>query len=234
MISLRYRTSVLQNSHLSISNYRLALYRASRISLIYFQYLVRLSLYIRISLIYAVQKISRQGYRVLFIKCQNKLRAFIRPNGITKYLNNLYWVRNIVSYLSPFIIQRRLNIQIISSFIQMRALLSQFSISQINRIRYQFLTVIVLRAQQSIQKRKLLLGFLIKITSIAIGKELTLINPLSRYSSKYFYSTQSLFQDILYRGLNLGSFPFLITILQLYSWRSSSLLASFYKNISKY
>jgi len=33
------------------------------------------------------------------------------------------------------------------------------------------------------------LGFLIKITSTAIGKELTLINPLLRFSSKYFYST---------------------------------------------
>ena len=177
---------------------------------------------------------SRQGRRVLFIKYQNKLRAFIRLDSITKYLNNLYWVRNIVSYLSPSIIQRRLNIQIILSFIQIRALLSQFSVSQINRIRYRFLTVIALRAQQSIQKRKLLLGFFIKITSIAIGKELTLINPLSRYLSKYFYSTQSLFQDIPYRGLNLGSFPSLIIILQLQSWRSGSLLASSYKNISRY
>ena len=115
----------------------------------------------------------------------------------------------------------------------MRALLSRFSISQINGIRYQFLTVIALRAQQSIQKRKPPLGFLIKITSIAIGDELALINPLSRYLSKYFYSTQSLFQDILYRGLNLGSFPPLIIILQLYSQRSSSLLASSYKNISR-
>ena len=136
---------------------------------------------------------SKQGCRVLFIKCQNKLGAFIRLNGITKYLNNLYWVRNTVSYLSPFIIQRRLNIQIILSFIQIWALLSQFSLFQINRIRYQFLIVIVLRAQQSIQKRKLLLDFLIKITSIAIGNELALINPLFRCSSKYFYSTQSLF-----------------------------------------
>ena len=51
IISLRYRTSILQNSHLSISNYRLAPRRASRTSLIYFQYLVRLLLYIRISLI---------------------------------------------------------------------------------------------------------------------------------------------------------------------------------------
>ena len=116
----------------------------------------------------------------------------------------------------------------------MRALLSQFSISQINRIGYQFLTVIVLRAQQSIQKRKLPLGFLIKITSTAIGNKLALINPLSRCSSKYFYSTQSLFQDILYRGLNLGFFPSLIIILQLYSQHSSSLLASFYKNTSRY
>ena len=136
---------------------------------------------------------SRQGRRVLFTKCWNELRAFIRPNGITKYLNSLYRVQNIVSYSSPSIIQRRLNVQIISSFIQIRALLSQFSVSQINRIGYQFLIVIVLRAQQSTQKRRLLLGFLIKITSIAIGKELALINPLSRYSSKYFYSTQSLF-----------------------------------------
>ena len=103
IISLRYRTSILQNSYLSISNYRLAPYRASRISLTYFQYLVRLSLYIRMLLIYTVQKISRQGRRVLFIKCQNKLRAFIRPNGITKYLNNLYRVRNIVSYLCQII-----------------------------------------------------------------------------------------------------------------------------------
>ena len=132
---------------------------------------------------------SRQGRRVLFTKCQNKLGAFVRLNSITKYLNNLYWVQNIVSYLSPSIIQRRLNIQIISSFIQIRALLSQFSISQINGIRYQFLTVIVLRAQQFIQKRKLPPGFLTKITSTAIGNELALINPLSRYSSKYFYST---------------------------------------------
>ena len=103
-------TSVLQNSYLSISNYRPAPHRASRISLIYFQYLVRLSLYIRMSLIYTVQKISRQGCRVLFTKCQNKLRAFARPNSITKYLNSLYQVRNTVSYLSPSIIRRRLNI----------------------------------------------------------------------------------------------------------------------------
>ena len=116
----------------------------------------------------------------------------------------------------------------------MRALLSQFSISQINGIRYQFLIVIVLRAQQSIQKRKLPLGFLIKIISITIGNELALINPLSRYSSKYFYSTLSLFQDILYRGLNLGFFPSLIIILQLYGRHSSSLLAFSYKNISRY
>ena len=112
----------------------------------------------------------------------------------------------------------------------MQALLSQFSISQINRIRYQFLIVTALRAQQSIQKRNLPPGFLIKITSTAIGKELTLINPLSKYSSKYLYSTQSLFQYILYRGLNLESFPSLIIILQLYGWRSGSLLASSYKN----
>ena len=116
----------------------------------------------------------------------------------------------------------------------MRALLNQFSVFQINRIGYQFLIVTVLRAQQSIQKRKLLLCFLIKIISIAIGKELALINPLSRCLSKYFYSTQSSFQDILYRGLNLGSFPSLIIILQLYSRRSSNLLASFYKNAIKY
>ena len=51
IISPRYRTSVLQNLHLSISNYRPALRRASRTSLIYFQYLVRLLLYIRMSLI---------------------------------------------------------------------------------------------------------------------------------------------------------------------------------------
>ena len=94
--------------------------------------------------------------------------------------------------------------------------------------------VIALRAQQSIQKRKPPPGFLIKITSTAIGNELALINPLSRYSSKYFYSTQSLFQDIPYRGLNLGSFPSLIIILQLYSQYSGSLLASSYKNISRY
>ena len=82
------------------------------------------------------------------------------------------------------------------------------------------------------QKRKLPLGFLIKITSTAIGEELTLINPLLRFSFKYFYSTQSLFQDILYRGLNLGYFPSLSIILQLYNQCSSSLLASFLKNTS--
>ena len=105
----------------------------------------------------------------------------------------------------------------------MRPLLNRFNISQINGIKYQFLMVIALRAQQSIQKRKLPLGFLIKITSIAIGNELALINPLSRYLSKYFLRTQSLFQDILYRGLNLGYFPSLITILQLYCGRVRSL-----------
>ena len=132
---------------------------------------------------------SRQGRRVLFIKCQNKLGAFARPNGITKYLNSLYQVQNAVSYLSPSIIRRRLNTQMISSFVQIRALLSRFSVSQINGIRYQFLMVIALRAWQSIQKRKLPPGFLIKITGAAIGNKLALINPLSRYLSKYFYST---------------------------------------------
>ena len=132
---------------------------------------------------------SRQGRRVLFTKCQNKLGAFIRPNGITKYLNSPYRVRNAVSHSSPSVIRRRLNVWMILSFVQMRALLSQFSVSQINRIGYQFLTVTALRAQQSTQKRNPLPGFLTKITSIAIGKELALINPLSRCSSKYFYST---------------------------------------------
>ena len=73
-------------------------------------------------------------------------------------------------------------------------------------------------------------GFLIKITGVVIGKELILINFLSRYSSKYFYSTWSSFWDIPYKGPNLGYFPSLITILWLYSWCFSSLLASFYKN----
>jgi hypothetical protein len=51
MISLRYRTSILQNLYLFISNCRLALCRASRTRLIYFQYLVRLLLYIKMLLI---------------------------------------------------------------------------------------------------------------------------------------------------------------------------------------
>ena len=87
-----------------------------------------------------------------------------------------------------------------------------------------------LRAQQSIQKYRPLLGFLIKITNIAIGDKLTLINSLLKFSFKYFYSTQSLFQNIPYRSLNLGYFPSLSIILQLYNWYFSSLLASFYKN----
>ena len=66
-----------------------------------------------------------------------------------------------------------------------------------------------------------------------MGEELTLINPLLRYSSKYFYSTQSLFQDILYSGLNPSYFPSLSIILWLYSWCSTNLLASFYKNTSR-
>jgi len=51
IISLRYRTSVLWNSHLFISNYRPAPRKAYRISLIYFQYLARLLLYIKMLLI---------------------------------------------------------------------------------------------------------------------------------------------------------------------------------------
>ena len=51
IISLKYRTSVLQNLYLSISNYRLAPFKASRIKLTYFQYLARLLLYTKISLI---------------------------------------------------------------------------------------------------------------------------------------------------------------------------------------
>ena len=113
----------------------------------------------------------------------------------------------------------------------MRALLSQFSVSQINRIGYQFLTVTVLRAQQFIQKCRPPLGFLIKITGTAIGEELILINLLSRCLFRYFYSIQSLFWDILYRGLNLGYFPSLIIILWLYSQCSASLSASFCKNV---
>jgi len=51
IISLRYRTSVLWNSHLSIFNYRLALCKASKTRLTCFLYLVRLLLYTRILLI---------------------------------------------------------------------------------------------------------------------------------------------------------------------------------------
>ena len=51
IISLRYRTSVLQNLYLSIPNCRLALRRASRIRSTYFLYLVRLLLYTKMSLI---------------------------------------------------------------------------------------------------------------------------------------------------------------------------------------
>ena len=46
----------------------------------------------------------------------------------------------------------------------MRALLSQFSVSWINGIGYQFLIVTALRTQQSIQKRRLPPGFLIDIS----------------------------------------------------------------------
>jgi len=49
--SLRYRTSVLWNLYLFISNCRLALRRASKIRLMCFLYLVRLLLYTRILLI---------------------------------------------------------------------------------------------------------------------------------------------------------------------------------------
>ena len=94
--------------------------------------------------------------------------------------------------------------------------------------------VIVLRAQQSIQKRRPPLGFLIKIIGTAIGEELALINPLLRCLFKYFYSTLSLFYNILYRGLNPSCFPSLSIILQLYSQCSANLLASFYKNTSRY
>jgi len=51
IISLRYRTSVLWNSHLFISNCSLALYRASRTRLTCFLYLARLLLYTKMSLI---------------------------------------------------------------------------------------------------------------------------------------------------------------------------------------
>ena len=51
IISLRYRTFVLQNLYLSIFNYRLALYRASRIKLTYSLYLARLLLYTKMLLI---------------------------------------------------------------------------------------------------------------------------------------------------------------------------------------
>ena len=54
------------------------------------------------------------------------------------------------------------------------------------------------------------------------------------YLFKYPRSTQSLFQDILYKGLNPSCFPSLSIILQLYSWCFTNLLASFYKNTSKY
>jgi len=72
-----------------------------------------------------------------------------------------------------------------------------------------------------------------KIIGAAIGEELTLINPLLRYSSKYFYSTLSLFWDILYRGLNPSCFPSLSIILWLYSRYSTNLSAFFYKNTSR-
>ena len=67
-----------------------------------------------------------------------------------------------------------------------------------------------------------------------MGKELALINFLFKYLFKYFCSTYSLFLDILYKGLNLGSFPFLIIILQLYNQCFGSLLAFSYKNNFKY
>ena len=51
IISLRYRTSVLWNSHLSISNYRPAPRKAFKTKLTCFLYLVRLLLYTRILLI---------------------------------------------------------------------------------------------------------------------------------------------------------------------------------------
>jgi len=51
IISPRYRISILWNLYLSISNYRLALYKAFKIRSTCFLYLVRLLLYTRISLI---------------------------------------------------------------------------------------------------------------------------------------------------------------------------------------
>ena len=66
-----------------------------------------------------------------------------------------------------------------------------------------------------------------------MGEELALINPLLRCLFKYFYSTQSLFYNILYKGLNPSCFPSLSIILQLYSWYSTNLLVFFYKNTSR-
>jgi len=41
----------------------------------------------------------------------------VRLKGITKYLNSPYRVQNAVSHLSPFIMRRRLNTEIILSFV---------------------------------------------------------------------------------------------------------------------
>ena len=72
-----------------------------------------------------------------------------------------------------------------------------------------------------------------KITGTAIGEELALINPLLRFSSRYFRSTWSSFWDISYRGPNPGCFPSSSTILWSYGRCSGSLSASFRKNASK-
>ena len=162
---------------------------------------------------YAVQNMLRKGRNTLFIKCQNVLRALASLNSINKYLNRLYQVQKAINYSSPLAMRRQLSAAIMLSFVQYLALLSQFRVSYINRIRQQFLIKIAFRAQQSTQKRSPPLGFLTKITREATGEALARINPLERLSLRYLRSTLSLFQDMLYRGLNLYCLPSLSLIL---------------------
>jgi hypothetical protein len=76
-----------------------------------------------------VTNTSRYSHRISLMKCWKLVGALVRPKGITRDSNKLYWVLNAIFHSSPSTILTRLYAPWISSLVKYLALCRHTSVS---------------------------------------------------------------------------------------------------------
>ena len=182
----------------------------------------------------ATTNISKYPSSILNINYQKDASALVSLKGITIYSQCPMNVRKAVFYLSLSLILSRLQALVILYFVKYFIL---FSLSQISWIKGKgclSLMVIEFNCRQSTQSRSSPPFFSINRIRYPTDNVDFLIYPFFRLSAIYFFSVCRSFSDNLQIGMNLGSCPSQILILQSNSLCSSSLPSFGSVNISAY